>query len=64
MYKRFNEFCRRYFKPSKNPWEANEWIEYMEGIFEVMDCKDRQKAAIKLEGNTKPWWKAAKKTFD
>lgn len=39
----------------------------MEGIFEVMNCTDRQKAiltAFKLEGNAKPWWKAAKKTFD
>lgn len=32
-----------------------------------MDCTDKQKAALaafKLEGNAKPWWKAAKKTFD
>lgn len=32
-----------------------------------MDCMDRHKAVLatlKLEGYAKPWWKAAKKTFD
>ena len=39
----------------------------MEGIFEVMGCSEHQKAilaAFKLAGNTKEWWKAAKKSFD
>ena len=33
----------------------------------MMDCTERQKAvqaAFKLDGKAKPWWKAAKKTFD
>lgn len=67
LYKRFNKFRPRYFKPHNDPSEANEWIEHMEEIFEVMDCTERQKAvlaAFKLEGKAKPWWKAAEKTFD
>lgn len=66
LYKRFNEFCPRHLKPS-NPWDANEWIEHMEGIFKVMDCTDRQKdvlVAFKLEGHITPWWEVIKKTFD
>ena len=41
--------------------------EHMEEIFGVMDCTERQMAilvAFKLERKAKPWWKAAKKTFN
>lgn len=66
-YKRFNEFRPRYFDETTNPWDADKWVEHMEGIFEVMGCLDRQKAvlaAFQLEGEAKEWSKAGKKTFE
>lgn len=66
LYKRFNEVCPRTFEEILSPWDANKWIEHLEGIFEV-ECLDRQKvilAAFKLEENSKESWKAAWRTFE
>lgn len=41
LYKRFNVFRPKDFKPSNYPWDATEWMGHMEGIFEVIDCVDR-----------------------
>ena len=64
LYKRFNEFRPRYFEETTNPWDANKWVEHMEGVFEVMGCSDRQKAilaAFKLEGDAKSGGKPLRK---
>lgn len=51
---------------SNNPWDANECVERMEGISEVMGCTDQQNVVLclKLEGDAKTWLKVTKKTFE
>ena len=46
LYKRFNEFRPKCFEETTNPWDANKWVEHMEGIFEVMGCSEHQKAIL------------------
>lgn len=40
LYKGFNEFQPKCFEETTNPWDANKWVEHMEGIFEVMGCSE------------------------
>ncbi|GKE12205.1 putative reverse transcriptase domain-containing protein, partial [Tanacetum coccineum] len=46
-----------------SPVDAENWISYMEKIFDVMDCNDVFKtilAVYKFEGDALSWWKAYK----
>nr|GFC52783.1 zinc finger, CCHC-type, retrotransposon Gag domain protein [Tanacetum cinerariifolium] len=45
------------------PVDAENWISYMEKIFDVMGCEDPFKtrlAMYKFKGNALAWWKAYK----
>nr|GFC28625.1 hypothetical protein [Tanacetum cinerariifolium] len=52
------EFCT-----SSGPSDSENWISYMEKIFDVMGCEDAFKTRLvvhKFEGNALAWWKAYK----
>ncbi|GJU66910.1 putative nucleotidyltransferase, ribonuclease H [Tanacetum coccineum] len=63
-------FCLRFqkqkpqtFSSASTPIEAENWIAYIEKIFEVLGCDDQFKARLatyKLEGDAHSWWRAYK----
>nr|GEV51988.1 retrotransposon protein, putative, Ty3-gypsy subclass [Tanacetum cinerariifolium] len=60
---RFNKQNPRSFEKATAPVDAENWISYMEKIFDVMGCEDAFKtrlAVYKFEGNALAWWKAYK----
>nr|GFC31037.1 hypothetical protein [Tanacetum cinerariifolium] len=61
--KRFNKQNPRSFEKATTPVDAENWISYMEKIFDVIGCEDAFKtrlAMYKFEGNALAWWKAYK----
>nr|GEX34231.1 hypothetical protein [Tanacetum cinerariifolium] len=60
---RFNKQKPRSFEKATAPVDAENWISYMEKIFDVMGCEDAFKTRLvvyKFEGNALAWWKAYK----
>nr|GFC44014.1 hypothetical protein [Tanacetum cinerariifolium] len=60
---RFNKQKPYSFEKTTVPVDAENWISYMEKIFDVMGCEDAFKtrlAVYKFEGNALAWWKAYK----
>nr|GFA50843.1 retrovirus-related Pol polyprotein from transposon 17.6 [Tanacetum cinerariifolium] len=60
---RFNKQKPHSFEKATAPMDAENWISYMEKIFDVMGCEDAFKtrlAVYKFEGNALAWWKAYK----
>nr|GFB87340.1 zinc finger, CCHC-type, retrotransposon Gag domain protein [Tanacetum cinerariifolium] len=60
---RFNKQMPYSFEKATAPVDAENWISYMEKIFDVMGCVDAFKtrlAVYKFEGNALAWWKAYK----
>nr|GFB22571.1 zinc finger, CCHC-type, retrotransposon Gag domain protein [Tanacetum cinerariifolium] len=60
---RFNKQKPRSFEKAIAPVDAENWISYMEKIFDVMGCEDAFKTRLtvyKFEGNALAWWKAYK----
>nr|GFC30038.1 hypothetical protein [Tanacetum cinerariifolium] len=60
---RFNKQKPHSFEKVTAPVDAENWISYMEKIFDVMGCEDAFKtrlAVYKFEGNALAWWKAYK----
>nr|GFB39989.1 hypothetical protein [Tanacetum cinerariifolium] len=60
---RFNKQKPHSFEKATAPVDAENWISYMEKIFDVMGCEDAFKtrlAVYKFEGNALAWWKAYK----
>nr|GEX02361.1 zinc finger, CCHC-type, retrotransposon Gag domain protein [Tanacetum cinerariifolium] len=62
---RFNKQKPHSFEKATAPVDAENWISYMEKIFNVMGCKDAFKtrlAVYNFKGNALAWWKAYKRT--
>nr|GFB22566.1 zinc finger, CCHC-type, retrotransposon Gag domain protein [Tanacetum cinerariifolium] len=62
-FERFNKQKPHSFEKATAPVDAENWISYMEKIFDVMGCEDAFKtrlAVYKFEGNALAWWKAYK----
>nr|GEX95154.1 hypothetical protein [Tanacetum cinerariifolium] len=60
---RFNKQKPRSFEKAIAPLDAENWISYMEKIFDVMGCEDAFNTRLpvyKFEGNALAWWKAYK----
>nr|GFD07587.1 zinc finger, CCHC-type, retrotransposon Gag domain protein [Tanacetum cinerariifolium] len=60
---RFNKQKPCSFEKATAPVDAENWISYMEKIFDVMGCEDAFKTRLvvyKFEGNALAWWKAYK----
>ncbi|GKB41018.1 zf-CCHC domain-containing protein, partial [Tanacetum coccineum] len=60
---RFNKQKPCLFEKAVAPVDAENWISYMEKIFDVMDCNDAFKtrlAVYKFKGDALAWWKAYK----
>nr|GEW88286.1 retrovirus-related Pol polyprotein from transposon TNT 1-94 [Tanacetum cinerariifolium] len=60
---RFNKQKPRSFEKATTLVDAENWISYMDKIFDVMGCEDAFKtrlAVYKFEGNALAWWKAYK----
>nr|GFC60266.1 hypothetical protein [Tanacetum cinerariifolium] len=60
---RFNKQNPHSFEKATAPVDAENWISYMEKIFDVMGYEDAIKtrlAVYKFEGNALAWWKAYK----
>nr|GFC02034.1 zinc finger, CCHC-type, retrotransposon Gag domain protein [Tanacetum cinerariifolium] len=56
---RFNKQKPHSFEKATAPVDAENWISYMEKIFDVMGCEDEFKtrlAIYKFEGNALAWW--------
>ncbi|GJZ87750.1 putative nucleotidyltransferase, ribonuclease H, partial [Tanacetum coccineum] len=60
---RFQKQKPQTFSSASTPVEAENWIAYIEKIFEVLGCGDQFKARLvtyKLEGDAHSWWRAYK----
>nr|GFA04526.1 hypothetical protein [Tanacetum cinerariifolium] len=60
---RFNKQKPYSFEKATAPVDAENWISYMEKIFDVMGCEDAFKTRLdvyKFEDNALAWWKAYK----
>nr|GEZ68138.1 hypothetical protein [Tanacetum cinerariifolium] len=60
---RFQKQKPQTFSSASTPVEAENWIAYIEKIFEDLGCGDRFKARLatyKLEGDAHSWWRAYK----
>nr|GFA27375.1 hypothetical protein [Tanacetum cinerariifolium] len=60
---RFNKQKPYSFEKATAPVDAENWISYIEKIFNVMGCEDAFKTRLvvyKFEGNALAWWKAYK----
>nr|GFC12831.1 hypothetical protein [Tanacetum cinerariifolium] len=60
---RFNKQKPHSFEKATAPVDAENWIFYMEKIFDVIGCEDAFKtrlAVYKFEGDALAWWKAYK----
>nr|GEW15222.1 hypothetical protein [Tanacetum cinerariifolium] len=60
---RFNKQKPRSFEKATAPVDVENWISYMEKIFDVIGCEDAFKsrlAVYKFEGDALAWWKAYK----
>nr|GFB03246.1 zinc finger, CCHC-type, retrotransposon Gag domain protein [Tanacetum cinerariifolium] len=58
---RFTKLKPLTFRSDATPAEAEDWITYMEKLFQVLGCPNNFKtrlAAFKLEGDALSWWKA------
>lgn len=54
------------FSGMRSPEEAEQWIDGMERIFQLLDCNDAKKitlAEYQLEGNAEFWWRASRDTI-
>ncbi|PWA40504.1 zinc finger, CCHC-type, Retrotransposon gag domain protein [Artemisia annua] len=61
--KKFGKQKPRSFSSTNTPVDAENWITYIEKIFEVLDYGDEfmdRLASYKLEGDALNWWKAYK----
>lgn len=61
-----NKFLPKCFEETTNLWDANKWVQHIEGIFEVMACSEQRKVVLvsfKLDDDAKEWWKGATRSF-
>ena len=64
---RFKKFAPKPFKDAKDPNEAQEWLEELEGILDNLDTEEEDRMTFTeflLQGEARTWWKMEKEKPD
>ena len=61
---KFQKFAPPHFKEAKSPMEAEEWLDKLEKVIELLQPKEEDKMIFTnflLEGEARTWWKMEKR---
>ena len=66
LYERFRKRGPKEFTGQEDPLAADDWLEYMENIYEIFQCTGKQRvdlAASMFTGLADIWWKTVKAEY-